>query len=267
MALFQINFFSNALGREVNMAAVVPMETHPEMADMGIRAPETFKPIYLLHGMTGSCMDWLTFFPLPLLAAKYGLAMIMLNGENSFYMNDNVLNYHYEDFVCEEFPAFCRKIFSLSPKREDTSICGISMGGFGALHNGLTRPDVFGNIIALSPALIIDEVSRMKEGEKNKMSYEYYRHVFGPPSILLGNHADPKALAKKLSETPGKAPRIYQACGSEDFLIGQNRDFHQYLQDLGIQHEYTESPGIHDPNFWIPAFSKALEWLDGGTNV
>jgi S-formylglutathione hydrolase FrmB len=262
MAVFQINFFSGALRRQVNMAAVVPVDLPPEM-----KAPETFKPMYLLHGFTGSYLDWLTGFPLPRLAEKYGCAMFMPSGENGFYLNDGVLGYRYEDFICEELPAFCRRLFPISAKREDTTIAGISMGGFGALHSALAKPDMFGNVIAVSPALITGDVSRMKEGEMDSAQiapYEYYRHVFGPPASLLGSHADPKALAKQLSVTPDKLPRLYIACGSEDFLIGPNRDFHAYLESLNIAHEYVEAPGIHDWNFFSAYFSKGLDWVNGG---
>ena len=40
------------------------------------------------------------------------------------------------------------------------------------------------------------------------------------------------------------------ACGTEDFLLQRNREFHQFLQDQGVPHTYEEGPGIHDMRFW-----------------
>ena len=48
----------------------------------------------------------------------------------------------------------------LSHKRVDTFIGGLSMGGFGALRNGLKYSDTFGSIISLSGALHIDNMPK-----------------------------------------------------------------------------------------------------------
>ena len=47
-----------------------------------------------------------------------------------------------------------------------------------------------------------------------------------------------------------KLPEIFMACGTEDFLLQRNREFHQFLQDQGVPHTYEEGPGIHDMRFW-----------------
>jgi S-formylglutathione hydrolase FrmB len=260
MAVFQIDFFSQSLRRKVPLAAVIPLDAPPEFAP---NLPDTFRAVFLLHGYSGGHLDWLHSAPLNELATRHGLALIMPAGENSFYLNDETRCALYEDFICGEVPTFCRKIFPLSPKAEDTTVAGLSMGGFGAIHSGLAHPEIFGNIIALSSALITEEVSKMKEGQGNGIApYSYYHHVFGPPEKLLGSHNDPKALARKLAGKPEPLPKLYMACGSEDFLIEENRDFHRFLQDLRFKHEYVEGPGAHDWLFWNVYLPKALTWLD-----
>jgi S-formylglutathione hydrolase FrmB len=239
---------------------VLPVDAPPEIAP---NMPSTFKALYLLHGYSGNHLDWLCNAPLSDLSAKYGLAFIMPAGENSFYLNDAIRGALYEDFVCEELPAFCRRFFPLSEEAKNTVIGGLSMGGFGALHSGFAHPEIFGNIIALSSALITDEIAGMKKGQSNQIaSYDYYHHTFGPLEHLLGNHNDPKSLAAKLVEKKREIPNIYMACGTEDSLIKENRGFHCYLQELGIPHEYVEGPGIHDWTFWNAYLVNALIWLD-----
>jgi S-formylglutathione hydrolase FrmB len=260
MALFQIDYFSQSLKRNVPLAVIVPCDVPPELMP---NMPEKFRVLYLLHGYSASYLDWLINAPLQELARRYGFAIIMPSGENSFYLNDEIRGALYENYIYRELPDFCRRFFPISEKKEDTIIGGLSMGGFGALHSGLAYPEVFGNIIALSSALITDEISKLKEGEGNAVApYSYYRHTFGSLNKLLGSHNDPKALATKLIEENSEIPNIYIACGTEDFLIEQNRDFHRYLQQLKIKHEYTEGPGVHDWVFWNNYIVKGLEWLE-----
>jgi S-formylglutathione hydrolase FrmB len=260
MAFFQIDYFSQSLKRKVPLAVMVPCDASPELMP---NMPEKFRALYLLHGYSASYLDWITGAPLQELAAQYGLAIIMPSGENSFYLNDEARCVLYEDYICKELPDFCRRFFPISEKKEDTIIGGLSMGGFGALHSGLAHTDTFGNIIALSSALITEEISKLKEGEGNAIApYSYYRHTFGPLDKLIGSRNDPKALAKKLMREKSETPNIYIACGTEDFLIEQNRDFHRYLQQLEIKHEYVEGPGAHDWVFWNTYILKGLAWLE-----
>jgi S-formylglutathione hydrolase FrmB len=259
MAVFQINFFPQTLRRKMSLTAVIPADTP---AEPGLSLPEVFKTVFLLHGLSGNHTDWLFNAPLPELAARFGLALIMPEGETSFYLNDEARGALFEDFICDELPAFCRRVFPLSSRREDTAIAGLSMGGFGAIHSAFAHPEVFGSVIALSSALITDAVSRLQEGQGNEVApYSYYRHVFGPLEKLPGSHSDPKALARELAGKPELWPRLYMACGTEDILIEENRDFHRYLGELGFPHGYVEDQGAHDWGFWRPYLAAGLEWL------
>jgi S-formylglutathione hydrolase FrmB len=250
--------------RKVQVAVIIPMDAPPEMMQ---HPPSRYKTVFLLPGFSGNHIDWIYGAPLVDLAVKHGLAFIMPPGENSFYLNDKIRGALYEDFVCQELVNFCRKIFPLSAEVDDTTIGGLSMGGFGAIHSGLAHPEVFGNIIALSSALITDEVSKMKDGQGNVMApYSYYQHTFGPPEKLAGSQNDPKTLARKLTEAHAAFPNIYMACGTEDFLINENRDFSKYLHSLGVKHEYIEDTGVHDWRFWNTYLVKSLEWLTGKIN-
>lgn len=265
MATFQIDFYSNALKGITPVTAIVPVEV-PDIPGLPIaEKKEPFKTIYLLHGYSGSNTDWLYGSRIEALARMFHVAVVMPAGRNSFYLDDEIKNEYYETLVSEEIVEFSRNVFPLSDKREDTTIGGFSMGGYGALHTGLKHNDVFGSIFAFSSALITDKTAEMKEGDSNPVMapYSYYRHVFGELSNLKGSDKDPKALARKLADTNAEIPKIFMACGTEDFLIEENRSFHMHLETLGIGHEYRESPGIHNWAFWDEYIEKAMEWLYG----
>ena len=95
--------------------------------------------------------------------------------------------------------GYVRNTFGLAKSAEDTFILGMSMGGFGALHTGLSYPDRFGKIGAMSSALIVHEVAGMKPGMDNGVAnYEYYRECFGDPDRVLESDNNPETLVDKL---------------------------------------------------------------------
>lgn len=264
MATFQIEFFSNTLGRVAPLSVILPIEKPVvpgiELSDRKL----PLKSMYLLHGYSGSNNDWIRGSRIEELARIFGVAIVMPAGENSFYLDDKILGRNYEKLICEEIIDFTRKVFPISTKREDTTIAGLSMGGYGAIRNGLKRSDVFGNIAAFSSALITDKLPEMKEGGKDPIApYSYYCHVFGDLSKAVGSDVDPKALANKLITDKAELPKIFMACGTEDFLLEENRSFDKYLSSIGFQHEYIESPGTHNWVFWDDYIEKAMVWLYG----
>ncbi len=262
MAVFHGEYYSNARRRFVSFSAVLPVE-RPPVADQP--APYTSGPyptLYLLHGFTGSHSDWLTNTRIAELAARRGFAVVMPDGGNNFYLDIEESLENCGEFAGRELVDVTRRMFPLSHKREDTAIGGLSMGGYGAIRNGLKYADTFGAILSHSAALITDEVAGMKEGEGNFMApYAYYRHTFGEPKHLLGSDKDPKFLAKSCMER-GNLPKLFLACGTEDFLYAPNAEYHAYLENIGYPHEWWVTPGIHDFDFWNASLTVSLDWLD-----
>ena len=95
------------------------------------------------------------------------------------------------------------------------------------------------------------------------MSPSYFIHTFGKPSQIIGSDVDPKALAKKLVDAGGAMPKLYMACGAEDFLIESNRDLHKYFEEIGYKHFYIEGPGTHSWEYWNKHIADSLNWIDG----
>ncbi len=262
MAIFHIEYFSNALHRNMPMTVLLPVETPDMPGSEAVSPPAPFKTLYLLHGYCGSHRDWLHSSRIDALSRQHRVAVVMPSAENSFYLDDEVRGALYGKMTGEEIVSFTRTVFPLSDKREDTAIGGLSMGGFGAMRTGLRYPETFGGIVALSSALITDMVDKLKPEDQNPVApYSYYRHTFGEMGKVLGSDRDPKALASRLVEAGSALPRIYMACGEDDFLIADNRSFHAHLETLGVPHEYTEGPGVHDWAYWDAHIERAMTWL------
>ncbi|MBQ9262968.1 MAG: acetylesterase [Clostridia bacterium] len=261
MAVFTGQYYSAARRGFVSFSAVLPVDILDEKGRPAY-LPGPFPTLYLLHGYSGNHMDWLYNGLVAQLAVKHRLAIIMPSGDNSFYLNNPFSGQAYSDFIGHELVDVTRRMFPLSHKREDTFIGGLSMGGFGALRSGLYFNDVFSAVIALSSALITDEIAHMKPGEHNGVaSYDYYANTFGDLSTLPDSDRAPKALAAKRQAAGEALPRIFMACGTEDFLYPNNLDMHQYLETLGIAHAWVTHPGVHDFDFWNYALPIALNWL------
>ena len=259
MALLHCNFMSRSLGRPVPIQVVLPTD---KMAGPQGQAPQgPFKTLYLLHGIFGDETDWVCGTRLQSWAQDRNLAVVMPAGENSFYVDNPRASRLYGTYIGKELVDFTRRTFPLSAKREDTFIGGLSMGGFGAIVNGLQNPETFGAVCALSSALILDSMMENKEYTDFLMTNKgYYESVFGDLDQVRGSDMDYDALAEKVAKEPVK-PRFYMACGTEDGLIGVNRAFRDHLQRLGFDVTYEEGPGVHDWYFWDKYILKAMEWL------
>ena len=264
MALFTIQFRSTSLARSTQALLLLPNDMTPEETAVNENYQREMKTLVLLHGYTGSCHDWLTGSRIQEFSNRYNLAVAMPTGENSFYLNQRGTGRAYGTFVGEELIAYLQKTFHIAMRKEDTFIGGLSMGGFGALHTGLLYPEHYSKIFALSSALIVHEVMEMKEGVGNGVAdYDYYRSVFGEPASLENSENNPEFLVKQRKERGEQIQPIFMACGTEDFLLENNRQFRDFLEKEGVDLFYQESEGIHDWQFWNQYLEPAIRWLLG----
>jgi S-formylglutathione hydrolase FrmB len=266
MALLNVSYYSHALTRNTDLTVILPVGM-PDFIPMPRKAvprdlSKPFPTIYLLHGYSGTNADWLRYTRIELFSMLYNVAVVCPSGENSFYLDDRMRDAHYTRLVCDELIDFTRRIFPLSHRREDTLIGGLSMGGYGAIRNGLLRSDVFGTVIALSSALITDRVAEGRKEEYDMISPEYYIHTFGPREKIKGSDMDPEALINRIVSENLPRPNLYVAIGTEDPLLDFNRQFHGWLEKAGYDHVYIEDEGSHDWVFWDRHIEKALIWYN-----
>lgn len=253
MALIQMNYFSPALMRTIQVQVVLPVDKM--RAGTSDPEPKKFKTLYLLHGVLGSNMDWISGTSIQRWAENRDLAVVMPSGENSFYFDhtaSNTPNENYGTFIGEELPAMMRKTFPLSSKREDTFIGGLSMGGYGALHNGLKYSDTFSRIIALSGAIqMFKDTGGGVFGELN---------VFGDRKAAAKTDLNPE-VALKEAKARGNVPEIFMATGTEDGLYTINEQLKDKLEKEGVSVTWKPGPGQHNWDFWNTKILEALNWL------
>lgn len=260
MAIIEVNFISKCLMRTVTFNAIIPVDKFGPQTENAEQKP--LKTLYLLHGIFGNYTDWVNGTRIQAWAEANDLAVIMPSGENRFYLDDEKSGELYGEFIGKELVEFTRKLFPLSDKREDTFIAGLSMGGYGAIRNGLKYAENFGCVIGLSAALVHDT---WKDADNSAPIFtfrrNYYEAIFGEYDKVKGSDKDPKALLLKLKEEGRPVPKMYLCCGTEDGLITANRDFRDFLNENGVDLTYVEGPGKHDWVFWDTYIKKVLDWL------
>lgn len=262
MAILQVTFLSECLGRTVPLTVILPTDKMSMPGQTRIKRTEPFQTLYLLHGIVGSHGDWLYGTRIQRWAEERNLAVVMPSGDNMMYLDNPVDK--YGEYIGRELVEFTRSSFPLSHKREDTFIGGLSMGGFGALRNGLKYHETFGAIVALSAALVVDEKLLIPVEHPIFPSdrEDYRRWVYGKDlQKTLVSDVNPSWQIGELVRQGIQLPAIYMAVGQEDFLLENNRRFHGLLEELKVPHEYVEDPGAHEWDFWDSHIKAALDWL------
>lgn len=263
MALIQANFMSKCLMRTVTVNVILPVDKFT-LPGQPVREKKPFKTLYLLHGIFGDHNDWITGTRIARWAQENNLAVVMPAGENHFYVDDLRAGHYFSKFIGEELVQMTRDMFPLSHDREDTFIGGLSMGGYGALTNGLKYGETFGYVVALSAALILNGSVTNAVDDVNApyvVRKGYLEDCFGDLEKIKGSDMDYEALLTKVLKEKKPLPKLYFACGTEDSLIEANRAYVKFLKKNKVDVTFVEAPGVHDWNFWDEHILKAMDWL------
>ncbi len=263
MAIMEANFFSNSLKRTTTVNVIIPTDKRTFLGEKQTR--KEFPVLYLLHGIFGCHADWLRGTTVAKLADKYNLCVVMPAGENKFYADSSRSGDKFGTFISEELPEFIRNTFPVSHRREDTFLAGLSMGGFGACVNGLRAPETFGYIGMFSAAVDKKGIlnAPVNEADTPFCTRAMYETMFDLDDIrdFEGSPNDFEFLAKELKESGKPLPKIWMACGTEDFLIKPNNAYAKYLKELNYDVEYHTWKGIHDWVFWEECINRFIPWL------
>lgn len=261
MALIHVNYLSECLMRTVPVNVILPVDklTFPGMPK---REEKPYKTLYLLHGIFGNYTDWVSGTKIQRWAEEKDLAVVMPSGDNMFYVDQEESHNFYGEFIGKELVDMTRKMFPLSRKREDTYIAGLSMGGYGALRNGLKYSETFGCIASLSGAMVVDHIAERTDDVPFFIdSRSFARSIFGDLDKAEESDMNPKWLVKKLKEEGKNIPRIYLTCGLQDSLLEANREMRDFLKEQGADVTYVEGEGAHEWDFWNRSIKDVLEWL------
>ena len=167
----------------------------------------------------------------------------------------------YVDFLTQTLKPRIDQLYRTLPDREHTGVGGSSMGGLVALYAGLTRPDVFSRVMAMSTAVWF------AEGEGPWLSDNRLLE-------LIATHAPPRNVKFYLDVGAAERsrdhdPDVRDARGEavaypRAYVEGTNA-VAAALRSAGVPErnlsEVVDPAGIHNESAWSRRFEPALLWL------
>lgn len=256
MALINCDFFSEVLGVSTSITVILPQTTYTQIGMSGSAKKEKYPTLYLLHGLSDDHTIWLRRTSIERYVSEMGLAVVMPNGGRGFY-TDMKHGYKYFTFMTEELPQIVRHFFPLSEKREDNFVAGLSMGGYGAFKIALSCPENYAAAASLSGALNMAE--RVKED--SVQDKDELNNIFGDLDKISGSNNDLFHLADKILKSGAQKPKLFQCCGTEDFLYEDNQSFRNFINMTDFDYTYEEGPGQHEWGYWDANIQRVLKWL------
>lgn len=244
MSLCVVRYRSEALQMATSMHIILPE-----------KGEGPFPVFYLLHGLSDDDSIWERRTRIEWFVRDLPLIVVMPNGNRGFYTDAVDGGPAHEKHIIQDVIGWVDKFLPTRRDRKDRFIGGLSMGGYGALKLALKYPCLFGAVDAHSSAIFPGHAA--PPPDRPPETRTLFLNIFGPePS---GGENDLYALAERIDRT--MLPAIRMDCGTEDYLIDQNRAFHAHLQALGIPHEYAEFPGAHNWDFWNEHIQDGLRFL------
>ncbi len=255
MAFIDFHFYSEALGMQASCYVVIPQKSSQGEIGVENNAEATkYKCLYLLHGLSDDHTIWLRRTSIERYATEYGICVVMPCGDRSFY-TDMQHGGKYYTYIAKELPHIIREFFHVSEKREDTFICGNSMGGYGALKIALREHDTFCAAAGLSS--VTDVMNKQLVTGRESL----WKSIWGD-SIAVPKQDDLFDLAEQ-TESCKNRPSIYMAVGTEDYLYQDNVRFRNKITALDYDYVYKEGPGSHNWAFWDQYLPDVLKWMFG----
>jgi S-formylglutathione hydrolase FrmB len=255
MARMRCDFFSETLGLSTSMTVILPQQTSGQIGMTGTTTTEV-PVLYLLHGLSDDDTIWSRRTSIERYVAPFGLAVVMPQVHQSFY-SDEVHGLRFWTFLTEELPALVNGFFTVSNRREDTFVAGLSMGGYGALKWALRQPERFAAAASLSGAVALSHPS--EQAERNDPAFAaLMRRVFGD-TPTDGTNDDVLHLMR--TADPTVLPSLYVACGTDDFLYRSNLALIDEAERRGVPLTVDLGPGDHEWDYWDAQIQRVLSWL------
>ena len=229
-----IQVFSPSMNKNIKTCVIVP--------DNYKKSKKKFPVVYLLHGYSGNYATWVkSFKEVSQQVDRYGFIAIGVDGNYSSWYFDSPIDptFKYETYIIDELVPFIDKKYKTIASREGRAISGLSMGGHGALYLSLKHQDVFGAAGSMSGGVDIRPFSE-KWDIKNRL---------GAITDFPENW-EKNTVVNLIELNQNNNLKLIIDCGVDDFFIDVNRELHQKMLALKIDHDYIERPGKHNIDYW-----------------
>jgi putative tributyrin esterase len=261
VALIECRFYSEVLGEDTSIFAVIPTTTFEDVMKkqkMNHKPGAKFQTLYLLNGIGGDHSGWVRNTSIERYARRKCLAVIMPAAGRSFY-TDAQNGCRFFTFISEELPVLVRSLFPLSDKKEDTFAAGASMGAYGAYKLALRKPESFAAAAGISGTADVSQLIAM--GRQQPAMKKTLEGVFGNLDSVAGSENDLFFLMKKMKNENTQIPLLYQCWGKDDMSYPLYLKSKEFAQAQGIEMTFEDGPGDHSWAYWDASIKRVLDWL------
>ena len=254
MAILRLTLRSQALRASTDVNIIYPLRRQTFGDPEGRKVtyapiPDKFKVLYLVHGGGDNYSDWLTRTRIADLAEARDLLVVMPSIRD---FTSSRADADYYAYLSQELPAYLQRMLPISNRREDTFIAGLSMGGYFSYRIALNHPERYACAGSLSSPLdIVADLRARHTGSRTLV----------PADSLIGTDREIRFLVERNLAQGNPMPRLFSACGTEDFTYEINCDMRDFFRAKGLDHTYMEGPGVHNWDFWSAYIESLLEWL------
>lgn len=237
MAHLSLEFYAKSLARKTHLDLILPsLNLHESLKNEDGNYYQNLNKAYplmiCLHGFGDDEKGWQNNTSIIKLAEEHEFAVCFINGENKWYLPMGPIEDHYSLIECDILD-FLYGNFKCLSKDMPLAICGVSMGGYGAMYHYLKNIDKYICGIALSPALKPDSFSD-KEYELE--------------TIFL--------------ENKNKDLNIYLSVGDKDFIYKPSMQLNEVLKANLKNVSYKTIPGAdHSWNTWRVEIENVIDYL------
>jgi len=230
----EVYYSSKTVGKARKCNVIVPADYSED---------KEYPVLYLLHGIGGDHKEWLGGAPIQIFTnlVEEGLTEDMIivipnvraRTNDAGNPSDIYTLEHYKAFdnfindLRDDLMPYIEENYSVKTGKENTAIAGLSMGGREALYIGFSMPETFGYIGAFEPAPGLLKYTNFGVSEDG---------LFAPEDFVLPEDADNFVLIVK---------------GNQDEVVREfPLEYHNTLEDNGVEHVYYEIDGGHDFTVW-----------------
>ncbi len=261
MSLVHFNFESQYLNCNTDVNIILPDKPRDVEPKEFYQRDKRYKVLWLLHGTFGDYTDWIRKSNIELYACEKNLIVVMPSALNSNYSDWScMMGYGMFSFLTEELMPIVYNWFPASDKREDNFIAGLSMGGEGALKYAVNHPKKFAGVRVLSMFARDWENMNPAKGYDNERDLESYRNAGGWEKFV-DSYENLRRIIKEKKDS-GMLPKMFFACGEDDFLFEGYKEFKNWAKETGLDAVFEETPGYtHEWRFWDLAIQHALTFF------
>jgi S-formylglutathione hydrolase FrmB len=225
-------YYSRVLKRNADYMVILPGDYQKKKSD-GHRYPV----LYLLHCAGCDHRSYYEGYNIAGLVDSFDMIIaIPFDGTSFGWWVDSPVDRSSQlsTWIAGEFKSRIDSLYPTLPGRKTTGIAGHSMGGFGAMHNLITHPEIYGAVFSAKGRL--DMVS-------NGGGY-MTDVILGDFTESLNNYMTVDILGNADKFIGIDAPIKFYTGPNDRFLAG-NRAFSTLLTKRGVDHDYFENEEGH----------------------